>query len=67
MGQLERHVHVQSMYITICKVDSRGDSLYDAGSSNLVLCDTLEGWDGVGVGRKVQEGKDICISMVDLC
>ena len=40
------------MYITICEVDSRGDSLYDAGSSNLVLCDTLEGWDGVGVGGR---------------
>ena len=40
---------------------------YDAGSSNLVLCDDLEGWDGVGGGKEVQEGGHICISMVDAC
>ena len=37
--------------------------LYDAGSSNLVLCDNLEGWDGMGGGREVQEGGDVCILM----
>ena len=37
--------------------------LYDAGSSNLVLCDNLEGWDGMAGGREVQEAGDICISM----
>ena len=31
--------------------------LYDAGSSNLVLCDNLEGWDRVEVeGRFKKEG-----------
>ena len=39
----------------------------DAGSSNLVLCDNVEGWDGVGGGREVQEGGDICIPMADSC
>ena len=34
---------------------------------SLVLCDNLEGWDGVGNGREVQEGKDICIPMADSC
>ena len=28
-----------------------------------VLCDNLDGWDGVGGGREVQEGGDICIPM----
>ena len=28
--------------------DGSGNLLYDAGSSNLVLCDNLEGWDGGG-------------------
>jgi len=26
-----------------------------------------EKWDGVGGGRKVQEGGDICIPMTDAC
>ena len=33
--------------------------LYDAASSNQVLCDNLEEWDGVGGGREIQEGGDI--------
>ena len=30
-----------------------------------MLCDTLEGWDEVGGGREVQEGRDMYISMAD--
>ena len=41
--------------------------LYDVGSSNLVLCDNLEGWDGVGGGRNIQEGGDICLPVADSC
>ena len=26
-----------------------------------MLCDDLEGWDGVGSWKEVQEGGDICI------
>ena len=33
----------------------------------LVLCDNLEGWDGVGDRKEVQEGGDICLPMADLC
>ena len=32
-----------------------------------MLFDSLEGWDGVGGGREVQEGGDICIPMADSC
>ena len=32
-----------------------------------MLCDNLEGWDGLGGGREVQEGRDICISIADSC
>ena len=28
-----------------------------------MLCDSLEGWDGVGGGRGLQEGGDICTPM----
>ena len=53
-------------YITLCKI-ANGYLLYDAGSSNPVLCDNLEGWDGVRGGRKAQEGGDICMPMADSC
>ena len=32
-----------------------------------MLCDKLEGWDGVGEGREVQEGGDLGIPMADSC
>ena len=59
--------NVETYTSLLAKWINSGDLLHDAGSSNLVLCYTLEGWDGVGGGREFQEGKDICISMVDLC
>jgi len=30
-------------------------------------CDNIEGWDGVGGEKEVQEGGDICIPMLDSC
>ena len=32
-----------------------------------MFCDNLEGGDGVGCGREVPEGGDICIPMTDSC
>ena len=32
-----------------------------------MLCDNLAGWDGVGLGREVQEGVDICVPLTDSC
>ena len=32
-----------------------------------MLCDILEGWEGVGGGMEVQEGVDKCIPMADSC
>ena len=32
-----------------------------------MLCDNLDGLDGVGDGREVQEGGDIYIPMADPC
>ena len=49
------------------KETASGNVLYDAGSSNLELFDNLEGWDGVGGGREVQQGRDICVPMADSC
>ena len=44
-----------------------GNLLHDSGSASPVLCDSLEGWDGVGGGRGDREGGDICIPMTDSC
>ena len=30
-----------------------------------MLCENLEGWDGVGGGTEIQEGGDICVPMAD--
>ena len=30
-----------------------------------MLCDNLEGWDGIGGGRGVQEGGDMCTPVAD--
>ena len=32
-----------------------------------MLCDNLEGWDGVGGGRELQEGGNMYIDKVDSC
>ena len=39
-----------------------GYSLCDAESSNPVLCDNREEWDGMGGGKEVQEGGSVQFS-----
>ena len=41
--------------------------LNDAGNSNPVLFDNLEEVDGVGGGREVQDGGDICLYIYTYC
>ena len=36
-------------------------------NNSSVLCDGLEGWDGVRGGREAQEEGDICILRADSC
>ena len=48
--------------MTICKTDSQRELAVWLRSSNPVLCDSLEGWNGV-----VQEGGEIYIHMTDSC
>ena len=33
--------------------------------SNPVLCDNLEGWNGVGGGREAPKGGGVCVFMAD--
>ena len=54
-------------YITICKIDSQQEFSVWLRKVKQGLCINLEGWNGVGNGRKVQKGVDICIPMADSC
>ena len=54
-------------YTTICKIDSQQEFAVWLRKLKQVLCINLEGWDGVGDGREVQKGGDICIPMADSC
>ena len=54
-------------YCSAIKKNTFENLLCDSGNSNPVLCDVLEGWDGVGGGREVQEGGNICIPTADSC
>ena len=40
------------------KQPASGNLLYEAGGSNQVLCDNLDGLDAKGGGREIQEGED---------
>ena len=45
-------------YITICKIDSQWEFAVWLRKLKQMLCINLEGWDGVGGGREVQNGGD---------
>ena len=51
----------------LCKTDSQREFSVWLRKLKQGLCINLEGWDGVGDGREVQKGGDICISMADSC
>ena len=55
------------IYITICKIDSQWEFAECLRKIKQGLCINLEGWVGVGDGRRVQKGGDICIPMADSC
>ena len=53
--------------LTFVKQIAGGDLLGNKGSSNQGLCDNLEECVGMGDGKEVQEGGDICVSVADSC
>ena len=55
------------IYITIYKIESQKEFAVCLRNIEQGLCINLEGWDGEGYGREVQEGGDICIPMADSC
>ena len=54
-------------YITICKIDSQQEFAVCLRKLKQGLCINLEGWDGEGDRREVQEGGNICTPMADSC
>ena len=58
---------IETYALLFVKERASENLLYDAESSNPVLYDNLEGQDGVGGGKEVQEGGDIQIPMADSC
>ena len=54
-------------YITIGKIDSQRKFAVWLRKLKQGLFINLEGWDGEGDGREVQERGDICIPMTDSC
>ena len=72
MGRGEERVRYMErvtwkLYITICKTDSQWEFAVWLSKLKQKLCINLERWDGVGDGREVQKGWDICIPMADSC
>ena len=50
-------------YIAICKIDSQLEFALWLRKLKQGLRINLERWDGVGDGRKIQKGGDMCIPM----
>ena len=54
-------------YITTCKIESQREFAVRLRKLKQGLCINLQGWDGGGDGREVQEGGNVCIPMADSC
>ena len=54
-------------YITVCKINSQKKFAVWLRKLKQGLCINLEGWDGEGDGREVQNRGDICIPLSDSC
>ena len=66
-GRDELREQQETHILPYVKQIASGNSLCDAGSPKLVLCDNLEGWDGEGGGRRAQGAGDIGIPLADSC
>ena len=71
MGRGEERVRcmerVTWKHITICKIDNQQEFAVGLRKLKQGLCIKLEGCNGEGDGREVQNGGDICIPMADSC
>ena len=56
---------IETYTLPYVKLDSQWKFTVWHRSSNLELYNNLEAWDGVGGGKEVHKGGDICIAMAD--
>ena len=54
-------------YTTICKINSQWEFSVCLRKLRQGLCINIEGWDGEGDGKEIEEGGDLCIPMTDSC
>ena len=55
VGETNGDSSIETHTLPYIKQIASGNLLCDTGSSNLVLCDKLDGWNGVGARKEVQE------------
>ena len=58
---------IETYTLPYAKQTGSGSLFHDAGHPKPGLWDNLEGWDGEGGGKEIQEGGDVCIPMADSC
>ena len=63
-GEMYRESNIE-IYITVHKINNQCEFAVWLIELKQGLCNNLEGWDGKGRGREVQEGRDIRIPMAD--
>ena len=64
-GGTNRGSSIETHTLSYAKCTASGNLLYDAGSSNLVLCDYLEGVRWVGVGERFRkEGTYVYLRLI---
>ena len=54
-------------YIAIRKINSQWEFSVCLRKLRQGLCINIEGWDGEGDGKEIEEGGDLCIPMTDSC
>ena len=64
-GEGEMYGVTRKLTLPYVKQTANGNLLYGSGNSNRGSVTTLQGWDGEGDGREVQEGGDICTPLTD--
>ena len=65
-GEMYQESNMET-YITLCKMESQWEFAVCLRELKQGLCINLEGWDGEGDVGGVQEGRDICTPVADLC